>query len=197
MKDPLAISVWSGAGLPLQVGLLCTSTKDKGLSGLRRSQEGVNKAFGLARCSWPCTSPDTGEEKLTNGSLIDLNRIEREHALPADFLDQNNNMNEVNRDSRMNVHRDNDWKAFYMSFSLNTCMYSFLLLYFSQVFVVTVWSVELYMLPLALLVLFAYNFSLIKTGKVNNTQDAQASKVAGTFLAAPAWICPWAKCHAF
>lgn len=65
-------------------------------------------------------------------------------------------------------------------------MYSFLLLYFSQVFVVTVWSVELYMLPLALLVLFAYNFSLIKTGKVNNTQDAQASKVAGTFLAAPA-----------
>ncbi|XP_076204100.1 multiple C2 and transmembrane domain-containing protein 2 isoform X1 [Aptenodytes patagonicus] len=41
------------------------------------------------------------------------------------------------------------------------------------VFVVTVWSVELYMLPLALLVLFAYNFSLIKTGKVNNTQDAQ------------------------
>ncbi|KFP88450.1 Multiple C2 and transmembrane domain-containing protein 2, partial [Apaloderma vittatum] len=45
------------------------------------------------------------------------------------------------------------------------------------VFVVTVWSVELYMVPLALLVLFAYNFSLITTGKVNNTQDAQASKV--------------------
>ncbi|XP_061855126.1 multiple C2 and transmembrane domain-containing protein 2 isoform X2 [Colius striatus] len=41
------------------------------------------------------------------------------------------------------------------------------------VFVVTVWSVELYMVPLALLVLFAYNFSLIRTGKVNNTQDAQ------------------------
>uniref|UniRef100_A0A8C3KA15 Multiple C2 and transmembrane domain-containing protein 2 n=1 Tax=Calidris pygmaea TaxID=425635 RepID=A0A8C3KA15_9CHAR len=46
------------------------------------------------------------------------------------------------------------------------------------VFVVTVWSVELYMVPLALLVLFAYNFSLVRTGKVNNTQDAQASKVA-------------------
>uniref|UniRef100_A0A8C3K8C0 Multiple C2 and transmembrane domain containing 2 n=1 Tax=Calidris pygmaea TaxID=425635 RepID=A0A8C3K8C0_9CHAR len=41
------------------------------------------------------------------------------------------------------------------------------------VFVVTVWSVELYMVPLALLVLFAYNFSLVRTGKVNNTQDAQ------------------------
>ncbi|XP_027500427.1 multiple C2 and transmembrane domain-containing protein 2 isoform X1 [Corapipo altera] len=41
------------------------------------------------------------------------------------------------------------------------------------VFVVTVWNVELYMVPLALLVLFAYNFSLITTGKVNNTQDAQ------------------------
>ncbi len=38
---------------------------------------------------------------------------------------------------------------------------------------VTVWSVELYMVPLALLVLFAYNFSLVRTGKVNNTQDAQ------------------------
>lgn len=74
----------------------------------------------------------------------------------------------------------------YMSSSLNTCMYSLLLLYFSQVFVVTVWSVELYMVPLALLVLFAYNFSLVTTGKVNNTQDAQASKVAVTFLAAPA-----------
>uniref|UniRef100_A0A8B9VNB8 Multiple C2 and transmembrane domain-containing protein 2 n=1 Tax=Anas zonorhyncha TaxID=75864 RepID=A0A8B9VNB8_9AVES len=43
------------------------------------------------------------------------------------------------------------------------------------VFVVTVWSVELYMVPLALLVLFAYNFSLIRTGKVNTTQDAQAN----------------------
>uniref|UniRef100_A0A8C3KX54 Multiple C2 and transmembrane domain-containing protein 2 n=1 Tax=Chrysolophus pictus TaxID=9089 RepID=A0A8C3KX54_CHRPC len=41
------------------------------------------------------------------------------------------------------------------------------------VFVVTVWSVELYMVPLALLVLFAYNFSLVRTGKVSSTQDAQ------------------------
>lgn len=70
-----------------------------------------------------------------------------------------------------------------IAFSLNTCMCSFLLLYFSQVFVVTVWSVELYMVPLALLVLFAYNFSLVRTGKVNNTQDAQASKMALMFLA--------------
>lgn len=53
---------------------------------------------------------------------------------------------------------------------------------------VTVWTVELYMVPLALLVLFAYNFSLVTTGKVNNAQDAQASRVAVTFLAAPA--CP-------
>ncbi|XP_074012784.1 multiple C2 and transmembrane domain-containing protein 2 isoform X1 [Numenius arquata] len=47
------------------------------------------------------------------------------------------------------------------------------------VFVVTVWSVELYMVPLALLVLFAYNFSLVATGKVNNTQDAQESEKKG------------------
>lgn len=67
-----------------------------------------------------------------------------------------------------------------MSFSLNPCLYSLLPLYFSQVFVVTVWSVELYMVPLALLVLFAYNFSLVTTGKVNNTQDAQASNVSGS-----------------
>ncbi|PKU42816.1 multiple c2 and transmembrane hypothetical protein [Limosa lapponica baueri] len=37
--------------------------------------------------------------------------------------------------------------------------------YAKNVFVVTVWSVELYMVPLALLVLFAYNFSLVRTGK--------------------------------
>ncbi|KYO21038.1 multiple C2 and transmembrane domain-containing protein 1 isoform B [Alligator mississippiensis] len=41
------------------------------------------------------------------------------------------------------------------------------------IFVVTVWHMELYMVPLALLLLFVYNFSLIRTGKVNNTQDAQ------------------------
>lgn len=78
----------------------------------------------------------------------------------------------------------------YMPFTLNTCMCSLLLLYFSQVFVVTVWTVELYMVPLALLVLFAYNFSLITTGKINNTQDAQASKVEVKFLASSAGICP-------
>lgn len=65
-------------------------------------------------------------------------------------------------------------------------MCSFLLLYFSQVFMVTVWSVELYMVPLALLVLFAYNFCLVRTGKVSNTQDAQASKMPVMFLAATA-----------
>uniref|UniRef100_A0A8C8SNG6 Multiple C2 and transmembrane domain-containing protein 2 n=1 Tax=Pelusios castaneus TaxID=367368 RepID=A0A8C8SNG6_9SAUR len=41
------------------------------------------------------------------------------------------------------------------------------------VFVVTVWHMELYMVPLALLLLFAYNFSLIKTGKANSAQDTQ------------------------
>ncbi|XP_054858736.1 multiple C2 and transmembrane domain-containing protein 2 isoform X2 [Eublepharis macularius] len=41
------------------------------------------------------------------------------------------------------------------------------------VFVVTVWHFELYMVPLALLLLFAYNFSLITPEKVTNTQDPQ------------------------
>ncbi|XP_019389314.1 PREDICTED: multiple C2 and transmembrane domain-containing protein 2 isoform X2 [Crocodylus porosus] len=41
------------------------------------------------------------------------------------------------------------------------------------IFVVTVWHMELYMVPLALLLLFVYNFSLLTTGKVSNTQDAQ------------------------
>jgi len=94
-------------------------------------------------------------------------------------------MNEVNRDSRMRYIGIMTERLSCMSFSLNTSMYCLLLLYFSQVFVVTVWSVELYMVPLALLVLFAYNFSLVTTGKVNNAQDAQASKVAVIFLAAP------------
>uniref|UniRef100_A0A674IC15 Multiple C2 and transmembrane domain-containing protein 2 n=1 Tax=Terrapene triunguis TaxID=2587831 RepID=A0A674IC15_9SAUR len=44
------------------------------------------------------------------------------------------------------------------------------------VFVVTVWHIELYMVPLALLLLFVYNFSLITTGKVSSAQDTQASK---------------------
>ncbi|KAG8440694.1 hypothetical protein GDO86_006441 [Hymenochirus boettgeri] len=38
------------------------------------------------------------------------------------------------------------------------------------VFVLTLWNLELYMIPLFLLVLFAYNFAMITTGKVN-TQD--------------------------
>ncbi|XP_042328683.1 multiple C2 and transmembrane domain-containing protein 2 isoform X2 [Sceloporus undulatus] len=41
------------------------------------------------------------------------------------------------------------------------------------VFVITVWHFELYMLPLALLLLFAYNFSLITPEKVTNVQDTQ------------------------
>uniref|UniRef100_A0A674I7K7 Multiple C2 and transmembrane domain-containing protein 2 n=1 Tax=Terrapene triunguis TaxID=2587831 RepID=A0A674I7K7_9SAUR len=41
------------------------------------------------------------------------------------------------------------------------------------VFVVTVWHIELYMVPLALLLLFVYNFSLITTGKVSSAQDTQ------------------------
>lgn len=72
------------------------------------SQEGVNKAFRLTLCSWSRASPETREEKLTNGGLMDSNRIERECTLQTDFLFQNKNTNEVNRDSRMSVHRDND-----------------------------------------------------------------------------------------
>uniref|UniRef100_A0A8D0H314 Multiple C2 and transmembrane domain containing 2 n=1 Tax=Sphenodon punctatus TaxID=8508 RepID=A0A8D0H314_SPHPU len=41
------------------------------------------------------------------------------------------------------------------------------------VFVVSIWHAELYMVPLVLLLLFAYNFSLITTGKVSSTQDTQ------------------------
>ncbi|KAJ6662860.1 hypothetical protein lerEdw1_011064 [Lerista edwardsae] len=41
------------------------------------------------------------------------------------------------------------------------------------VFVVTVWHFELYMVPLALLLLFAYNFSLITPEKAASTQDPQ------------------------
>lgn len=43
------------------------------------------------------------------------------------------------------------------------------------VFVVTVWHFELYMVPLALLLLFAYNFSLITPEKVTTPQDPQDS----------------------
>ncbi|XP_053127657.1 multiple C2 and transmembrane domain-containing protein 2 isoform X2 [Hemicordylus capensis] len=41
------------------------------------------------------------------------------------------------------------------------------------VFVVTVWHFELYMLPLVLLLLFAYNFSLITPERVTSAQDPQ------------------------
>uniref|UniRef100_A0ABM5EWV6 Multiple C2 and transmembrane domain-containing protein 2 isoform X1 n=2 Tax=Pogona vitticeps TaxID=103695 RepID=A0ABM5EWV6_9SAUR len=41
------------------------------------------------------------------------------------------------------------------------------------VFVVTVWHFELYMVPLALLLLFAYNFSRITPEKVTSPQDPQ------------------------
>ncbi|XP_034986361.1 multiple C2 and transmembrane domain-containing protein 2 isoform X2 [Zootoca vivipara] len=41
------------------------------------------------------------------------------------------------------------------------------------VFVVTVWHFDLYMVPLALLLLFAYNFSLISPEKVSSAQDPQ------------------------
>jgi len=46
------------------------------LSGLRKSQEEVNKAFGPILRSWICTSPKKGKEKQTNSSLMDSNRIE-------------------------------------------------------------------------------------------------------------------------
>ncbi|XP_066448932.1 multiple C2 and transmembrane domain-containing protein 2 isoform X2 [Eleutherodactylus coqui] len=38
------------------------------------------------------------------------------------------------------------------------------------IFLVTIWNLELYMIPLFLLLLFAYNFTMITSGKVN-TQD--------------------------
>ncbi|XP_044300996.1 multiple C2 and transmembrane domain-containing protein 2 isoform X2 [Varanus komodoensis] len=41
------------------------------------------------------------------------------------------------------------------------------------VFVITVWHFELYMVPLALLLLFAYNFSLLTPEKVASMQDPQ------------------------
>ncbi|XP_012867635.1 PREDICTED: multiple C2 and transmembrane domain-containing protein 2 isoform X2 [Dipodomys ordii] len=43
------------------------------------------------------------------------------------------------------------------------------------VFLVTVWNFELYMIPLALLLLFVYNFIGPMKGKVNSTQDSQDS----------------------
>ncbi|KAF7239513.1 Multiple C2 and transmembrane domain-containing protein 2 [Varanus komodoensis] len=44
------------------------------------------------------------------------------------------------------------------------------------VFVITVWHFELYMVPLALLLLFAYNFSLLTPEKVASMQDPQVDQ---------------------
>lgn len=43
-------------------------------------------------------------------------------------------------------------------------------------FLVTVWNFELYMIPLALLLLFIYNFLRPMKGKVGSVQDSQVSK---------------------
>ncbi|XP_021091246.1 multiple C2 and transmembrane domain-containing protein 2 isoform X2 [Mesocricetus auratus] len=43
------------------------------------------------------------------------------------------------------------------------------------VFLVTVWNFELYMIPLALLLIFLYNFLRPTKGKANSTQDSQES----------------------
>lgn len=45
-----------------------------------------------------------------------------------------------------------------------------------QVFLVTVWNFELYMIPLALLLIFLYNFLRPTKGKASSTQDSQVSK---------------------
>lgn len=45
----------------------------------------------------------------------------------------------------------------------------------NQVFLVTVWNFELYMIPLALLLLFVYNFIRPTKGKVGSIQESQES----------------------
>lgn len=47
---------------------------------------------------------------------------------------------------------------------------------FNQVFLITVWNFELYMIPLALLLIFVYNFIRPVKGKVSSIQDSQVSK---------------------
>lgn len=49
-------------------------------------------------------------------------------------------------------------------------------LFSRQVFLVTVWNFELYMIPLALLLIFLYNFLRPMKGKASSTQDSQVSK---------------------
>lgn len=49
-------------------------------------------------------------------------------------------------------------------------------LFSRQVFLVTVWNFELYMIPLALLLIFLYNFLRPMKGKASSAQDSQVSK---------------------
>ena len=46
----------------------------------------------------------------------------------------------------------------------------------NQVFLVAVWNFELYMIPLALLLLFIYNFIILTKGKTGSIQDSQVSR---------------------
>ncbi|CAH7337275.1 Mctp2 [Phodopus roborovskii] len=48
-----------------------------------------------------------------------------------------------------------------------------------SVFLVTVWNFELYMIPLALLLIFLYNFLRPTRGKASSTQDSQESEKKG------------------
>lgn len=50
--------------------------------------------------------------------------------------------------------------------------------FLNQVFLVTVWNFEVYMIPLALLLLFAYNFITPSKGKVGGAHDSQVSQDA-------------------
>lgn len=45
------------------------------------------------------------------------------------------------------------------------------------IFVVTLWNLELYMIPLFLLLLFAYNFTMITTGKVNSQDNLEGMDI--------------------
>lgn len=60
------------------------------------------------------------------------------------------------------------WSESHVSLRLSFCLSL-------QIFVVTLWNLELYMIPLFLLLLFAYNFTMITTGKVNS-QDNLVSR---------------------
>ncbi|XP_056427838.1 multiple C2 and transmembrane domain-containing protein 2 [Hyla sarda] len=45
------------------------------------------------------------------------------------------------------------------------------------IFVLTLWNLELYMIPLLLLLLFAYNFTMITTGKVNSQDNLEGMDI--------------------